>query len=571
VESLAHLEQGVKQLLQEVRLPRVPEFTRQIFASRQQPAQIQAAAAPFQAAADIAGTVSAVGQEIQRQRDVEQTASFNNFAQTRVAEAEADLRQDPEIQRNPALFRQRIKNVFQEVKNDPRFTSLSSPAKSATNIRLNSLATSTDIKGLDFEIAQNIDNANTTLQEGLDVANLRALTTEDEIEDVVETQANSIKGFTAAGTITQNEAVELLDNNIKSIYSQRAQKLINEDNTEEAKLFAEENKEELGVDGFQAVMDTVARKEDLRRKQAKKLDKLRLSDPWSYIEQVDSEPVPLINFNDAASISDNLDDRVEYVENKSKQYGTNLPILTNTERDAFIRSLENDNLDVITNSLNELAINITDEQQSLIAQDIFANKPAFGVAISIADEAPTLSSSIISGDRAMRDKIVTMPSENNMRNSFLDKAGKAISQPQFREAALNAIRSVYADKAVKNNINDTSIDENLIETSIEELFGDIIEVNDSEVVGFRRNDGSFIPEDDFQDLFEDLDEKQIFRAHGGDIPRIANGDPLDLDDLKQANLVVVGDGLYAINLFNEFAVNKNGDPFVLNLKKIHNE
>lgn len=552
-------------------MPKIPEFTRSVFASQQQPGRIGAIQGQFNAAAQTAAIISQVSLNNQKQRDVEQTANFNNLAQQSVAESQIALQQDPEVQKNPQLFKEKISNVFQTIKNDPSYVSLSSNAKEAADIRLESLNTNVNIKALDYEVRQNASNAINTVREGQDINNLAALTTDDPIETIAEIQANSIRGFVSSGSINVNDGEELLDDSIRSIYTQRAQKLINEDNLEEARIFADENKEELGVNGFQKVQDTIKSKEKLKKDQAVKLEKTRLSDPWTYINQIDKEEIPSIRFDDVGSVSDDLDDRISFINQKNKQYGTNLPILTELETQAFTQALENQDPKESANLLHNIATNITDEQQSLLAESIFEDKPSLGVAISIADEDPQTSSSIIAGNRAMKNKIVTMPSESNMRNEFLNEVGKAIQQPQFREASLNAVRAIYANKAVENNINDTTVDPDLLDKSILEVFGETIDINDSQVIGFRKKDGRFIPEDDFQDLFENLDKKQIASAHSGDLPRVANGDELDLDDIKEADLVVVGDGLYTINLFNEFAVDKNGNPFVLNLKKIHNK
>lgn len=317
------------------------------------------------------------------------------------------------------------------------------------------------------------------------------------------------------------------------------------------------------------IRESRKRKEKVQADLLEKAQKLRFSDPWKFVDTFDKEDVPEIDLVNVENSAESLEKRIEFVSKKSEQYQIDMPLLNKNESEALIKTLESATPENATGYLNSLTSNITEEQKDLLAKNIFEENKSLGLAITLANEDGKTSSEILSGSKAIKSKVVTMPSPNTMRNKFLDIAGDAIVQQDYREASIEAITNIYAHKAVSNNINDTNTDQELIEKSIKQVFGDIIEVNDSKVVGFRKNDGKFISESEFEDLFDGLDRATIMSVQG-DVPRIANGSELSEDALKDAQLVVVGDGLYTISLYDEFAVDKQGNPFVLNLKEIYN-
>lgn len=301
-----------------------------------------------------------------------------------------------------------------------------------------------------------------------------------------------------------------------------------------------------------------------------KAQKLRLTDPWGFVKKFDSDPTPEVDFADISNSAETLQDRIEFVNKKNSEYGIQIPILDDLETKSFINDLEVSTPEESSRYLNALGKNITDEQKIRLARDIFKENKSIGLAVSISDEDPRTAADIIAGNKAIKDKVLTMPSSNALRTRFLTTVGKAIVQQDYRQAGIEAVTSVYANKAVLNNVNDTSVDRNLLKESIKQVFGDIIKVNDSRITGFRKADGQFISEDDFEDFFDGLDRDKIMNVQG-DMPRLANGTELNIESLKDADLVVVGDGLYTVNLFDEFAVDKQGNPFVLNLKGIYNQ
>lgn len=311
------------------------------------------------------------------------------------------------------------------------------------------------------------------------------------------------------------------------------------------------------------------RKQKLQADLLEKAQKLRLNDPWGFVKQFDREPTPDVEFADISKSAESLQKRIEFVDSKNAAYGIQMPLLDNMETKSFINDLEVSNPEESARYLNALGKNITDDQKTRLARDIFKENKSIGLAVSISDEDPKTASEIIAGNKAIKEKIVTMPSPNNLRNSFLSKVGEAIVQQEYREAGIEAVTSVYASKAVSKNVNNTQVDNKLLKESIKQVFGDIIKVNDSKITGFRKNDGQFISEDEFEDFFDSLDRNKIMKVQG-DVPRLANGKELSNEALKDAGLVVVGDGLYTINLYDEFAVDKKGNPFILNLKEIYN-
>lgn len=299
-----------------------------------------------------------------------------------------------------------------------------------------------------------------------------------------------------------------------------------------------------------------------------KAQKLRIQNPWEFIDQFEEAEPPSLDTNNVDNIAKSLQERIDYVDNKNQQYQIDLPVLSPLETEGFINNIEKANPNEAAIYLRDFANNITDEQKDILSQHIFKQNKTLGIALTLADEDSKLASDIISGNKTLKNKTIVVPSENELKETFLSKYGKAITQEEFRNAAIEGVRALYANKALITNA--TSYQSNITQEVAERLFGKVITINDSDIVGFRKNNGQFIDEDEFEDLFDGLNYNRIKSFHN-DFPRITTGEELDIEDIKEAGLVVVGDGLYTINLYNEFAVDKDGNPFILNLKGMYNK
>ena len=325
-----------------------------------------------------------------------------------------------------------------------------------------------------------------------------------------------------------------------------------------------------GIEGIEKdIKESREKKIKLQTDLLEKAQKLRLNDQWGFVKKFDSDPAPEVDFADISNSAETLQKRIEFIDKKNSEYNLQLPILDDMETKSFVKDLEVSTPEESSRHLNALGKNITDEQKIRLAKDVFKENKSIGLAISISDEDPRTAADIIAGNKAIKDKVLTMPSSNALRSRILAKIGKAVVQQDYRQAGIEAVTSIYANKAVLSNLNDTVVSSTQLKESIKQVFGDIIKVNDSQITGFRKADGQFISEDDFEDFFDGLDRDKIMIVQG-DVPRLANGKELNIESLKDADLVVVGDGLYTINLFDEFAVDQQGNPFILNLKEIHN-
>lgn len=562
-------------------MARIPEAQRRTFASGiVRPTggvdlgAIGRAAAPFQSLSRNLQTVQNVLVQKREQQLVAESAEFNSRMSLQFQEQFTNSLKSRQLQSNPTLARGEVNRIAAELTSSPEFTQQPLLVQNLARRNIARLRQSFGSKAINFENEQTFRNTVTALNKTQSNFEVEALTTDTDLNELLKRYTATVAGSTKSGALTLAQGEKQVTSASKAIVSNRVQRLINEKDLDGARTLINDPtiQEHLGADGIQRAINTIERKEQLALNRAVKLQKLKGTNPWKFIANVDSEEIPPLDLSNPSNLPDTLDDRIDYVNRKKEEHGIlDLPVLTDQEQEVLLKTFDNVSPDNGSQIMNQLTANLTDEGQDLISEQIFKKRPTLGVAIAVADEDPNLSQALLNGEKVRKQKLIQMPSDNDLIAEVNDRIGQAIQQPGLRNAAHEAVRSIYADQVFRDNDNSGVIQSDIVEQALDRLFGPVIEINDAEVIGFRKVDGQFIDEDEFEDLFEDLSEGQL-RSSLGDVPRDVAGEPLPLGDLKdEANLVVIGNGQYIIQLFTEFAVDKDGQPYILDMKKLSDE
>lgn len=559
-------------------MARIPEAQRQTFASGIERPQLGAdlaaidrVAAPAQAIAQTGKKVTNVLAKARLQQVAAEGAEYNSQLNLQFQQRFSQAVKSPEVQKNPALARNVVNRIADDLINTQEFKDKPGLVQTFARRSMAGLRTQYNMKAINFENAQAFNNVITSLNKTQDNFELQALDSDTDLNDLLRRYTASVSANVKSGALSINQGEAQILAGAKTITANRFQRFINQKDLAGAQAFISDDvvKEHLGADGLNSAIQTIERKRRLNASMSNKLARQSITNPWKYVGSVDSESTPPISLSDPADLSESLDNRLGYVNRKNQQYNIKLPILNEEEELAITNVLEKTPAKEATTLLNQLTSNMTDEQQSLIGQQIFKKNNAFGVAIAIADDDPVTARDVLNGAKVIKGKSVVMPPNSQITGYVNDYLSNSIQQPQYRQAIVQGVKNLYADEIFKNNDTTGAASKTKVVDMAKRLLGDQIEINDGLTFGFRKNDGNFIEEDDFLDAFDDLNEREL-QKQMGDVPRDINGQPLPIDELKEyAQLMLVGDGKYLIQLLDEYAVDKKGRPYILDMKKIY--
>ena len=561
-------------------MAKIPEATRRQFVSGVIRPQggvnlgaIDAAGAGARAVVQGANTVAQVLRQKQARQEVAEGSEFNSRADIQYHDAFNQLSRREDIIKNPSLIRDEIPKIGAELMKSEQF--LSQPPETQNLMRKNitRLNTQFGIRGLEYENKQTFENTNIAMNRTLDNFDLEALTTDEPMDNMLQRYTATVAANVKSGALTEQQGELQTRAGAASITENRVQQLINNDELDEANamLGQEATQDILGADGLQRAQAKVASRVETRLKQAAKIEKARLSDPWGFINMVDTDPVPQIAFQgDAKQAANSLDDRVNFVKAKNAQYATDLPLLTDTETQGFIQLYQRLPPNEGAKTLNDFTKTLPDDQQGLIADAIFQKNKPMGIAVSVADGAPDVTRGLLNGADVIAKKLIKMPSDFDIKAQVNKEIGSVIVDPQMMAALQEGVRNLYADSIHADNDNSGSKDDTIIKKALDSLVGPQFELNGSATIGFRKDDGKLTDEDEFTSLYRDL-TLGVIEEIQGDVPRYADGTPVDIDDLReQGELVVAKEGQYMIKFSDAFLVDGSGTkrPFVLDMKDI---
>lgn len=556
---------------------RIPEAQRRAFESgivRPQGdvnlGRISAAAAPYEALSQVSQSINKTLQVKQEQQLVADGTEFNSRLNIQFQDAYNQLTKREDIIKNPSLIRDEIPKISQGLLESQEFLDQPPEVQALGRKTLASLNGKFGLHGLQYENEQMFKNTLLAIDKTQNNFDLEALTTDTNIDEMMQRYSASIVANVKSGALTEQQGEAQLKAGASSILLNRMQRFLNEDDLSSAQLLLNDkgNQEILGADALTKANQQVERRRVAKIEQAAKIEKLRLTDPWSFVQKVDSSVIPQVDFANPKVAPAQLSERIEFIKEKNAQYNIRLPILTDQETTGIIGIYKQLPPIQAAASLKELTSTLPDEQQGLISDAIFRKDKPLGIAISVADTSPATAHALLNGADVLNKKLVNMPSESDIRAEVNKQIADVAIDPEFRESVQQAVKNMYADGIYKDNNTTGAFDIVRINENLKELLGAKIEVNGKNTLSFRNDAGQFLDENDFIDLYRDL-TPGVIEAIQGDLPRYADGTPVDEDDLREnAQLIPVGDGQYKLSFYDQFLSDKDSKEFVLDLKEI---
>ncbi len=318
------------------------------------------------------------------------------------------------------------------------------------------------------------------------------------------------------------------------------------------------------------LMNQAQAKIDAAEAKIKNIEGYRVKDPYKFMEEHGVAPPAL----DLTS-QDKIVKRINFIEEQNKKFGYfkgEIPFMTPNEARDFSRLFDKMPSKDAAGLLQNISINMPEKLYSSFSKQIFDERKGIGVAMALAKDDVATSEKIIAGKQLLADPkgkgigSLDAPSMGKIKEVFNSYMGNSIQDAGASEAFMDAAFSHYAKTMFDKNGDLSKIDESAFKESIKSVLGPVGEVNGSNIVSFKGDDGKFVPSDDLEDEFNSLDP-EIIKKTQKDVPRLLNKEPLDVSKSNgRFTPVTVGDGLYLLKRDNELLLDKDGNPYEIDMK-----
>lgn len=360
------------------------------------------------------------------------------------------------------------------------------------------------------------------------------------------------------------------------LHGRAVKKMLAEGQDSTARHYFDGVKPRLDPDKATEIENWLRVREKTRADQSDALALMKLRDPWKYLKKIgETQAQPLDVTADATK---SFEARGLYIDEMKKKHGVNLPFASPLEVETFIDGFQRLNPKQATGLLANLDTLVGEPYKRAFGKDVFQKDPAFAAALMVSSDSPEDARKIITGIRFIRSgkdgtgRALTMPSQAQVDESFDAALGPAVASPDVRlavkQAALAHLISERFD-AGQSDVKDVMPKE--IRKSIEAVIGPIVEINGTKTTTFRRADGRFVDEDDLEDIVDSLTDEKVEKVLG-DVPRTLDGKPLNLKKARgNFSLEAIGSGVYWLKTPQGYALNKDKQPFRLDLRPIEKE
>lgn len=368
---------------------------------------------------------------------------------------------------------------------------------------------------------------------------------------------------------------------VATTYVQSA--LINGNIGEAKKMISDDRfKEALGAKGILRAKSQVKRFEEAQAKKLESINKHKNTNNWKYLEKVgETRGLAPLDFNNPISFLK----REEFIAEMKDKHGvdiSNQPISPQEIKGLqdFVISANDDEL---SGMLANLDANLTDESKSVFTTQLFPKSPALGAALQLASEDPETSKDILSGFKRINSKSLEIKSaglEKEIDSQLLSIIDDDTQRNLMKEAIkAHAVETVFKEGG---SLQDDVVDPDIVEQSINSVIGPVLKgetgyfrddsfiTGPSGVVSFRGDDGKFLNEGEFSELFDSLNVQNI-DLYMDSKPTDGSGNTIDLAEFSSRFIVkTVGDGAYELSLPDGSVLgDQNGQPFILDLKSYY--
>lgn len=250
---------------------------------------------------------------------------------------------------------------------------------------------------------------------------------------------------------------------------------------------------------FDAIQDAVATNSKLFEK-----------DPLGYYQKqgfINDDKINLADPSlqaDPTKLTEMLQKRSFNVQAIKEHHGVELPILNDDELTNLsnsIKGIEQGDITGLT-AIEQITQSVMPTQTMALAKQLHkkGHKDLSVVFAMYGSQRPEVANQILQGQSL--EKTISKP---KFVESLAEKIGKNTKDPAFISKHIDIIRNVYTARAQANNIFDKDIDNDLLESVIEDLAGPNLDVdtgNSTTVFAQQKSDGSFTTANEIENVVD---------------------------------------------------------------------
>ena len=289
-------------------------------------------------------------------------------------------------------------------------------------------------------------------------------------------------------------------------------------------------------------------------------------DPYTWVSRSGYWPEPVLDVDVLVDSTEALNQRRSIQHHIKQNEGIDVPLLSSTDAKALTGAIEQASPEQKIDILDNMTKQLLPGEIGMVAGSLGVDSPHVAAAMVNSVHNKPIARDILLG----ADRDIPEPKKDEYSAAFMESTGLAIEDEQARQQALGAAKALYRERMFKANKASDILDGDEFEKAVQDVVGPVVEVGEGKTLSFRDQSGEYLTEDDFDDLIDEIDSEAIQATHG-DIPRSANGEPLDVQRMfKRLRLAPVGDAVYYLkNEEGQFAMTEGGRPFELNMRALN--
>lgn len=464
-----------------------------------------------------------------------------------------------------------IQKDFEELGKDAP----SGAARESLTRMTNGIKTRYSVNGANWANEQVVKNAGHDIDRSSQTLQMNAFRSGNEaaLEDIFKQHDTLV--VTAQQALGPENARKVHEIGRRNIVAKTVEGMIDKNDLRGARRLLDSKKydETLGAEATANAYELLHRKQESNNDRTAKLHELMDRDPWKFLGEVGDNKgaAPLDLTKDPAKSFEN---RFNFVAGMQKKYpGIQLPVISPDESRHISDSLLSMSPKDAAGTLNNLAIKVPNKKQlGGFGKELFKEEPGLGAAMMIAGDAPGDARRVVHGTSLLRKgnggKPIQPPGER-LNQEFDSILGNAIEDPNMRMATRQAAEAhMVSSMFDKGAMEFKDFDSDDLKKSVQSIVGPVAEINGRKTLSFRGKSGQFLDEDALDDLIDDLTDKNVEKSLG-DVPRTMSGEPINLAKSNgRLEFKAVADGVYWVFRDGQPALDKNKQPFRMDLKKI---
>lgn len=287
-----------------------------------------------------------------------------------------------------------------------------------------------------------------------------------------------------------------------------------------------------------------------------KKDGLSLAVEQGIVPQIDP-----IDIADPQSMAN----RVARISIAEAHYKQDISPLTAAETDQIAAQFSKMDADQKIGMLNAITTGFGDSSIEVLKQLDKKNHTLFAHAGALVVEgAPEVARLAIIGNEQAKLNKGVMPSDADLMPTISTYLGSVfIANPKHHASIVQTTKAVYVGMATEAGITDGIVDTDLLQSAVEQVTGEILEI-EADGSGWFWDDtykiqppARGVTANQFQNYLGGLRPGDIDEMGGV----LAFSSDEAVEQIQEGVLVNIGQGKYIVNIGSGYLLNKNGDPF----------